>query len=82
MLQLAQVQDDRRGTPLHHNIHWQSMNAEQKMALYSLHAYGYRLLFVRHLDSGPLAIVAQQSELATILPDGEIDYQPDVKLRA
>lgn len=82
MAHLAQIQDDRRGIPLHHNIHWQSMNAEQKMSLYSLHAFGYRLLFVRHLNDGPLAIVAQQSQLATILPNGEIDYQPSVKLRA
>ncbi len=82
MTQVAQAQYDRRGTPLHHNIHWQSMNAEQKMALYSLHPYGYRLLFVRHLADGPLAVVAQQSELATILPNGEVDYRPNIQLRS
>ncbi|GGI80976.1 hypothetical protein [Shewanella gelidii] len=81
MSYIAQQVSERRGTALHHNVHWQAMNAEQKMALYNLHPYGYRLLFVRQLESGPLAIVAQQNDIATITEDGDIDYQPEIQIR-
>lgn len=80
-MQIAQQLQDRRGNVLHHDEHWSSMSAEQKMALYSLHRYGYRLLFVRHLPSGPLAIIAQQSQLSTIDRYGEVEHDPKIQLR-
>ena len=80
-MQIAQQLQDRRISPIQQSEHWQLMNAEQKMALYSLHRFGYRLLFVRHLSSGPLAVIAQQSKLATINCHGEIDYEAKVRLR-
>lgn len=57
------------------------MSAEQKMALYNLHRFGYRLLFVRHLPSGPLAVIAQQHLLSTIDRHGEVDHNPEIHLR-
>ncbi|WP_228729902.1 hypothetical protein [Shewanella avicenniae] len=61
---------------------WHSLNAEQKMALYRLQGYGYRLLFVRQLFAGPLAIIAQFDQLATISSDGAVDLSPSITLRA
>ncbi|QFU21056.1 hypothetical protein FM038_002105 [Shewanella eurypsychrophilus] len=80
-MQIAQQLQDRRTSPIQQSEHWQLMNAEQKMALYSLHRFGYRLLFVRHLPSGPLAIIAQQDQLASICSNGNVDYHPSVQLR-
>jgi len=80
-MQIAQQQKDRRETNLHHDVHWDSMTAEQKIALYNLHRFGYRLLFVRHLHSGPLAVISQQNHLATIGAHGEVDYRTDIQLR-
>ncbi|WP_258405034.1 hypothetical protein [Shewanella psychrotolerans] len=57
------------------------MSAEQKMALYSLHRYGYRLLFVRHLPSGPLAVIAQQNQLSIIDRHGDVNHNPKICLR-
>ncbi|WP_041420086.1 hypothetical protein [Shewanella violacea] len=80
-MQIAQQQQDRRSTDLEQSEHWHSMSAEQKMALYSLHRFGYRLLFVRHLPSGPLAVIAQQNQMASINHQGEVDYDTEVQLR-
>ncbi|GIU19722.1 hypothetical protein TUM4644_07850 [Shewanella colwelliana] len=80
-MQVAQQLQDRRGTSLHHDEHWNSMSAEQKMALYNLHRFGYRLLFVRHLPSGPLAIIAQQNQLSSIDSHGNVNHNPRIRLR-
>ncbi|WP_299790020.1 hypothetical protein [uncultured Shewanella sp.] len=80
-MQIAQQLQDRRGAELHHDVHWDAMTAEQKIALYNLHRFGYRLLFVRHLHSGPLAVISQQNHLATISAHGEVDYRTDIQLR-
>ncbi|WP_241461155.1 hypothetical protein [Shewanella mangrovi] len=60
---------------------WHSLNAEQKMAFYRLQGYGYRLLFIRKMFSGSLAIIAQNQQLATISSDGEVDLQPSITVR-
>lgn len=80
-MQIAQQLQDRRDDNLEQSGHWDTLTAEQKMSLYSLHRFGYRLLFVRHLPSGPLAVIAQQNLLATIGCQGDVDYQPRVQLR-
>lgn len=80
-MQVAQQLQDRQGTSLHHDEHWNSMSAEQKMALYNLHRFGYRLLFVRHLPSGPLAIIAQQNQLSSIDSHGNVNHNPRIRLR-
>ncbi|WP_049763866.1 hypothetical protein [Shewanella halifaxensis] len=73
---------EKRGATLDHDTHWDAMSAEQKIALYDLHKFGFRLLFVRHLTSGPLAFIMQNKTLAVISKNGDVDYSPDVKLRA
>lgn len=61
--------------------HWNAMTAEQKLTLYGLTGFGYRLLFVRQYQAGPLAVIAQQDELATIDCTGFVDYSPTQHLR-
>ncbi|MCG9698246.1 hypothetical protein [Shewanella sp. Isolate11] len=80
-MQIAQQLQDRRGIDLHHDEHWTLMSAEQKMSLYNLHRFGYRLLFVRHLPTGPLAIIAQNDQLSTIDRRGHVDNKPNIHLR-
>ncbi|MGS0675086.1 hypothetical protein [Shewanella sp. 0m-4] len=73
---------EKRGTALAHDTHWDTMSAEQKIALYDLHKFGFRLLFVRHLSAGPLAFIMQNKTLAVISKNGDVDYKPEVTLRA
>lgn len=80
----TQVPDRRKpdAEQVSNSIHWHAMTAEQQLAFYRLQGYGYRLLFVRNLLSGPLAIIAQHAQLATISSAGELDLQPYIRLRA
>ena len=81
MNQVAYALSERRGETLDQEQHWELMTADQKMALYDLNRFGYRLLFVRMMPEGPLAIIAQQKELAVIDYEGELNLRPDIKLR-
>ncbi|GIU15761.1 hypothetical protein [Shewanella sp. MBTL60-007] len=79
---IALQSKEKRKAPRHHDVHWDAMSAEQKIALYDLHKFGFRLLFVRQLPSGPQAFIMQNKTLAVISKNGDVDYSPDVKLRA
>ncbi len=82
MVHPQQKYQERRRTAEPANTLWQLLTAEQKMAFYRLQGYGYRLLFIRQMFSGPLAIVAQQDELATIDCTGDINLAPSIVIRA
>jgi hypothetical protein len=81
MNQTLAVDQDRRGIALRTQEHWDTMTAEQKMSLYRLQTWGYRLLFVRNLPQGPLAIIAQDKDIATLDADGELNIRPEITLR-
>ncbi|MCH4292728.1 hypothetical protein MJ923_00250 [Shewanella sp. 3B26] len=81
MNQTLAVDQDRRGIALRTQDHWDTMTAEQKMSLYRLQTWGYRLLFVRNLPQGPLAIIAQDKDIATLDADGELNIRPEITLR-
>ncbi|MGX9462657.1 hypothetical protein ACWXWU_15705 [Shewanella sp. A14] len=66
---------------LHHDEYWDLTTADQKLTLYDLHRYGYRLLFVRHMLKGPVAVICQQDDIAAIYSDGEVDLRPKIPLR-
>ncbi|GAA0787209.1 MULTISPECIES: hypothetical protein [Pseudomonadati] len=72
---------ERRGHSIANSEHWEQASAEQKLALYDLHRFGYRLLFVRHSLKGPIAVVCQQDDIAVIYHDGEVDLRPKITLR-
>ena len=61
--------------------HWDNASAEQKITLYKLHNYGYRLLFIRHTTAGPLAVISQDNDIAVIDADGTLNLQHQIKLR-
>ena len=81
MTQVAYQLSERRDRPLSHEKHWELMTADQKLALYDLNRFGYRLLFVRNMPAGPLAVIAQQSDIAAIDHEGELDLRPAITLR-
>ncbi|MGI2224232.1 hypothetical protein [Shewanella frigidimarina] len=82
MTQVAyQINDRRDKDVIHHDEHWNLTTADQKLALYDLHRYGYRLLFVRHMLKGPMAVISQQDDIAAIYADGEVDLRPLITLR-
>lgn len=81
MNQTLAVDQDRRGIAQNTQEHWANMTAEQKMGFYQLQAWGYRLLFVRNLPQGPLAIIAQDKDIATLDAEGELDTRPKITLR-
>ncbi len=81
MSQTLAVVQDRRGIAIKTQEHWDVMTAEQKMSLYRLQTWGYRLLFVRSSPQGPIAIIAQDKEIATLTAEGELDTDPKIVLR-
>ena len=81
MNQTALDISERRGNPLPNSELWEQTTAEQKLALYDLHRFGYRLLFMRHSVKGPIAVVCQQDDIALIYHDGEIDLHPKISIR-
>jgi hypothetical protein len=82
MTQVAyQINDRRNKDVLNHDEHWDLTTGDQKLALYDLHRYGYRLLFVRHMPRGPVAVICQQDDIAAIYADGEVDLRPQIILR-
>ena len=81
MNQTALDISERRGKAISNCDHWELATAEQKLALYDLHRFGYRLLFVRHSVKGPMAVICQQDDIAIIYHDGEVDLRPKIFLR-
>ncbi|MDD8060002.1 MULTISPECIES: hypothetical protein [Shewanella] len=82
MTQVAYQINERRNTEVLRNDElWDLTTADQKLALYDLHRFGYRLLFVRNMSSGPLAIISQHDDIAVIYADGEVDLRPKITLR-
>mgnify|MGYP000002549860 CR=1 FL=1 len=72
---------EQRLPPLSNVEHWENTSAEQKIALYDLHRYGYRLLFVRKTANGPLAVIAQNDDIAVVDPNGSLTLQHQITLR-
>lgn len=82
MVHPQEVYQERRGTAAPNEKIWHELTAEQKMAFYRLQGYGYRLLFIRKVYNESLAIVAQNQQLAAIDSEGNIDLDPQIKIRA
>ncbi|PMG27327.1 hypothetical protein BCU94_19055 [Shewanella sp. 10N.286.52.C2] len=81
MNQVAYQLSERRETPRSHEEHWELLTADQKVALYDLNRFGYRLLFVRSMPEGPLAVISQQDDIAIIDHEGELNLHPNLTLR-
>lgn len=60
---------------------WDDLNLAQKFAVSELHRFGYDLLCVRHFTDGNLALLKSGSYLAAIDRDGQVNTEPNVKIR-
>lgn len=60
---------------------WQRLSMDQKFGVYQLSKFGFELAFIRNLASGPLAVVRRNRDYATVDQTGDVDLQPQIKIR-
>jgi hypothetical protein len=53
----------------------------QKLSLNDVGQFGYHLAFIRDMPEGKTAIVTLDESIISIAEDGEVDHDPDIKLR-
>ncbi len=57
------------------------LSLAQECSLHDLQNYGYELAFVRKADCGNLAVIKLDNSVMTIDESGEVNSEPDIKLR-
>ncbi|WP_333609139.1 hypothetical protein [Arsukibacterium sp.] len=60
---------------------WDELNLAQKFSVAELQRYGYQLAFVRHQNSGNLAVLRAGERFAAVDHEGEIDTSPNITIR-
>jgi hypothetical protein len=60
---------------------WDNLTLAQKFSASSLNQFGYELAFVRDYNSGSLAVLICNDNIATISKIGEINTAPTITLR-
>lgn len=60
---------------------WGKLSLAQKFAASSLAQFGYDLTYIRNSNSGNLAILLCNGNVATISSEGDIDTSPDIEIR-
>lgn len=75
------ARDSRRRISLDPNDWWQRLSIDQKFGVYQLSKFGFELAFIRNTSSGPLAVLRRSREYATVDQHGEVDLQPQIKIR-
>lgn len=60
---------------------WQRLSMDQKFGVYQLSKFGFELAFIRNLASGPLAVLRRNRDYATVDQKGDVDLQPQIKIR-
>lgn len=78
--ELPQENERRHSTP-HTNVLYSQLNAAQQAAVSSLSHFGYELTFIRCHESGDIAILQQGEQVATVDDEGNIDPDPNIKIR-
>ena len=61
---------------------WDKLSLAQKFAASSLIQFGYDLTYIRHNNTGSLAILLCNGSIATISIEGEIDTAPSISIRS
>lgn len=72
---------DRRQYSCEDHELWDRLSLSQKFSVRQLSQFGYKLQFIRHYDTGNMAVLMSDSGLATIDCHGEVDTAPDIQLR-
>lgn len=57
------------------------LSLAQKLSLNDVGQFGYQLAFIRNMPEGKTAIVTLDDSIISIGEDGEVDNNPDIKLR-
>ena len=57
------------------------LSLAQKISLNDVGQFGYQLAFIRNMPEGKTAIVTLDDSIISIGEDGEVDNNPDIKLR-
>jgi hypothetical protein len=60
---------------------WQELTLAQKFAASNLTQFGYQLMFIRDYYNQHLAVLSDEDNLVTISKCGEINTQPNIKVR-
>tara|TARA_R110002126_G_scaffold38317_14_gene114474 strand:- start:3073 stop:3312 length:240 start_codon:yes stop_codon:yes gene_type:complete len=60
---------------------WDELNLAQKFSAAELQRFGYELSFVRHAETGNLAVLRSGNQYAAINQEGEIDTAPNITIR-
>ena len=72
---------NRKLRPVESHAIWQQLNLTQKFAVRSLAECHYELCFFRTIGGNRLVVMIRDDDFATIDIEGEIDMQPDIRLR-
>lgn len=60
---------------------WDYLTEAQKISANALFQYGYRLAFIRDVDTSQYAVLTLDEKIIALKSDGEIEYQPNIVLR-
>jgi len=79
--ELPQENERRFATP-HTSVLYSQLNAAQQAAVSSLSHFGYELSYIRIHESGDIAILKVGEQVATIDEEGNVDPEPNIKIRS
>jgi hypothetical protein len=72
---------DRRREPPEQSVWWNKLSLAQKFSASSLGKFGYELAFVRNENGHSLAVMRCNGGIAVISEDGDINTNPEIKIR-
>ncbi len=74
-------EDERRHSTPNSHLLWSHLNTSQQAAVSSLSHFGYELTYIRLYPSGDIAILKLDEQVATVDEEGNIDPDPNIKIR-
>jgi hypothetical protein len=80
-LQVLEKSEERRKSSLAQSVLWRKLSEEQKINAESLSKFGYDLEFMRNESADKIIIMLNGNNIATINENGDIDTNPDIKIR-
>ena len=80
-LQVLERSEERRKSSLAQSVLWRKLSEEQKINAESLSKFGYDLEFMRNESADKIIIMLNGNNIATINKNGDIDTNPDIKIR-
>ncbi|MDX3772680.1 hypothetical protein QE250_00965 [Chromatiaceae bacterium AAb-1] len=75
------MKPDRRHTDKDLYYFWETLNPAQQFSVIELQRFGYELMFVRQTADNSLAVLFNNSRMASVDQNGQIDIDPAIQLR-